>query len=319
VLGVPNAFIQRGGFAWSAIEQRAAQNVLGNGPQAERDVSNSTADNPWTLLHADLGYDGAGRPIVPTVLDASTAKYSMHLKGVGSQLQILDGADQPVTLQVVGLLKNSILQGNLLVSEENFLELFPDTGGYRYFLIERAAQPDGLHAPAAEYASSARRESTQEVATRLETILADDGFDVVDARQQLEQFLAVQNTYLSTFQSLGALGLLLGTIGLAVVQLRSVVERRGELALMRATGFRSRRLMRMVLWENGVLLLGGLAVGCIAAGVALIPHWLPRDASVPWPTLGVLLATIAAVGLLAGWLATRSVLSAPILPALRGD
>ena len=62
----------------------------------------------------------------------------------------------------------------------------------------------------------------------------------MDAREQLAQFLAVQNTYLSTFQSLGALGLLLGTIGLAVVQLRSVLERRGELALMRAGGFRSR-------------------------------------------------------------------------------
>ena len=99
----------------------------------------------------------------------------------------------------------------------------------------------------------------------LESTLAEEGFDVVDAREQLAQFLAVQNTYLSTFQSLGALGLLLGTIGLAVVQLRSVLERRGELALMRAEGFRAGRLMRMVIWENAVLLVGGLAVGGVAA------------------------------------------------------
>ena len=71
----------------------------------------------------------------------------------------------------------------------------------------------------------------------LRTTLAEDGFDAVDAREQLASYLAVQNTYLSTFQSLGALGLLLGTVGLAVVQLRSVLERRGELALMRAAGF----------------------------------------------------------------------------------
>ena len=78
--------------------------------------------------------------------------------------------------------------------------------------------------------------------------------------EQLAQFLAVQNTYLSTFQSLGALGLLLGTIGLAVVQLRSVLERRGELALMRATGFRRGRLVRMVMWENCLLAVGW--IGC---------------------------------------------------------
>ena len=124
----------------------------------------------------------------------------------------------------------------------------------------------------------------------LESTLAEDGFDVVDAREQLAAFLAVQNTYLSTFQSLGALGLLLGTIGLAVVQLRSVLERRGELALMRAAGFRRRRLMGMVMCENGVLLVGGLAVGCARRGRGAVPQWVPQGASVPWPSLAVLLA-----------------------------
>jgi ABC-type antimicrobial peptide transport system permease subunit len=157
------------------------------------------------------------------------------------------------------------------------------------------------------------------VPATLESSLAEEGFDVVDAREQLAQFLAVQNTYLSTFQSLGALGLLLGTIGLAVVQLRSVLERRGELALMRAGGFGRGRLTWMVIWENAVLLVGGLAVGCFAASVALIPQWMPHGASVPWATLTVLLGTIAIVGVAAGWLATRQALVAPILPALRGD
>jgi ABC-type antimicrobial peptide transport system permease subunit len=115
------------------------------------------------------------------------------------------------------------------------------------------------------------------------------------------------------------LGLLLGTIGLAVVQLRSVLERRGELALLRAAGFRRDRLTWMVIWENAVLLLGGLAVGTIAAAVALIPQWAPHGASVPWAILGLLFGVIGVVGVVAGWLATRWALRAPILPALRGD
>ena len=112
---------------------------------------------------------------------------------------------------------------------------------------------------------------------------------------------------------------MLGTIGLAVVQLRSVLERRGELALMRAGGFNRGRLTCMVIWENAVLLVGGLAVGCFAAAIALIPQWAPHGASVPWGVLGLLLGAIAVVGIGAGWLATRSALRAPILPALRGD
>jgi hypothetical protein len=291
VLGVPAALIQRGGFGWSA-------------------TADGYSDKPWAALDVDLGRDASGDVIVPAVLDMSTAVYSLHLGGVGSQLAIKDAAGRPVTVQVVGLLENSVLQGNLLVSERNFLRLFPDTGGYRFFLLERVkgAAPRG-----------AAVDGTRSVPATLETALAEEGFDVVNAREQLAQFLAVQNTYLSTFQSLGALGLLLGTIGLAVVQLRSVLERRGELALMRAGGFARGRLTWMVVWENAVLLMGGLVVGCIAAGVALIPQWAPHGARVPWVTLAALLATIVIVGVVAGWLATRRALVAPILPALRGD
>jgi putative ABC transport system permease protein len=97
------------------------------------------------------------------------------------------------------------------------------------------------------------------------------------------------------------------------------LERRGELALMRAGGFRRRRLTWMVVWENAVLLFCGLLVGGVAAVVALIPQWAPHGASVPWAVLLGLLIAIAAVGVLAGWLATRRALVAPILPALRGD
>jgi ABC-type antimicrobial peptide transport system permease subunit len=285
VLGVPIEFVNRGGFTWAA-------------------TSDGAEKNPWTALNSDLGKDERGQPIIPVVLDASTAIYSLHLKGVGSQLSIRDAADQPVTLRVVGLLKNSLMQGNLLISEEHFLKLFPDTAGYRFFLIETAGPP---------------RAPDSRVAQTLESTLADVGFDAVDAREKLAAFLAVQNTYLSTFQSLGALGLLLGTVGLAVVQLRSVLERRGELALMRAGGFRAGRLVAMVVLENAVLLLGGLAIGCIAAAVALLPQWAPQEANVPWLALAALLGSIAVVGIAAGWLATRSVVRAPILPALRGD
>lgn len=302
VLGVPQSLIQRGGFEWAGVEKRFA-------------------DAPWTSLNADLEHDANGTPIVPAVLDLSTAEYGLHLDGVGARLAIQDSAGRPVTIQVVGLLANSVLQGNVVVSEANFLRMFPDTAGYRFFLIERKTEQPG-NAGDAHLASSKKPTKKQElddVADTLESALSDEGFDVADAREQLAQYLAVQNTYLSTFQSLGALGLLLGTFGLAVVQLRSVLERRGELALMRAGGFSRSRLTWLVVLENAVLLISGLVVGCVAAGVALIPQWLPHGASVPWIVLLALVGVIAAIGLLAGWLATRRVLAAPIVPALRGD
>jgi hypothetical protein len=292
VLGLPQSFLKRSGFGWADVVERSSEKVA----------------NPWLLLNDDFGNDEVGPPIVPVVLDANTATYSLHLGGIGSRLTIRDAAGDEATLEVVGLLKNSVLQGNLLLSERNFLRLFPAVGGYRWFLL-------APHAPNADGSSA----DGAHVAQVLESTLTADGFDAVDAHEMLAGFLAVQNTYLSTFQSLGALGLLLGTFGLAVVQLRNILERRRELALMRAAGFPSRRLVDLVVLENGVLLLGGLAVGIAAAAVALAPQWAPHGARVPWLALAGLLGTIAVVGMVAGWLATRATLRAPLLPALRGE
>jgi ABC-type antimicrobial peptide transport system permease subunit len=280
VLGAPTAQLaEHSRFMWASVADSAV--------------------NPWQLLDPETAAGGG----VPMALDRNTAFYSLKLYKVGEQLTIRDDAGRDAPLEIVGMLANSVLQGDSIVSEANFLRLFPESAGRRFFLIRRGAQ-----APA-----------TGELASLLETQLEDFGFDAVDARDRLAELMAVQNTYLSTFQSLGALGLLLGAVGLAVAQVRSVLERRGELALMQAAGFRRRRLVWMVLVENLVLLAGGLLIGCVAALAAVLPQAIVEQVGAPWRTLGVLLGIVAAAGVVAGWLAARAALSAPLVPALRGD
>ncbi len=212
-----------------------------------------------------------------------------------------DDLGRPVQLEIVGLLQNSIFQGDVLIGERMFLAHFPDTSGYRFFLVDT----DGVAA--------------DRVRQVLESRLSDFGFDAETSADRLAGFFAVQNTYLSTFQSLGGLGLLLGTLGLATVQLRSVLERRGELALLRAAGFRRALVARLVMIENSLVLLAGLAVGVLAALVAVLPHWLGGGASVPWLSLMLTLALVLGVGLLAGLAAVRATLRAELLPALREE
>jgi len=153
----------------------------------------------------------------------------------------------------------------------------------------------------------------------LEDRLDDYGFSVQTSRDRLAAFMGVQNTYLAAFQSLGGLGLILGTFGLAAVQLRNVLERRRELALMSAIGFRRWRLGWMVLLETGFLLAGGLASGLLAALVAVLPHLLSATAAVPWQSLGVTLGLVAAAGLISGLVAAGVLISARLVPALRSE
>jgi ABC-type antimicrobial peptide transport system permease subunit len=298
ILGIPQAMIDRGGFAWSDSAAKTAEEKK----------------NPWLLLvppegrvEAPRGRDevepdeNTGERPTPVVLDEATALYSLHLEGVGSTFHITAANGEKVALIVVGILQNSLFQGDVLMSESALLRYFPATSGYRFFLVDTDDKPMAA------------------VRNALETNLDDFGFDAEPTAERLAAFEAVQNTYLSTFQSLGGLGLLLGTIGLAVVQLRSVFERRGELALLRAAGFRRRRLAAMVMWENAALLIAGLGAGILAALVAIAAQLFAGSAAIPWIELSATLVLVFVVGLAAGMIAVRATLRAPLIPALRGE
>ncbi len=282
LLGVPPKFIARDGFSWA------------NAPEMP---------NPWQLLAPDAPRGrGQDEGAMPVVLDQTTANYALDLwNGRGQHFTIHDAHDRPLDLQVAGLLSDSIFQGDLLVGEDDLHRYDPDAVGYRYFLIET---PPG--------------EATA-VQQALQQKLGDYGFASETTVERLSTLAAVQNTYLATFQSLGGLGLLLGTIGLAVVQWRNVLERRGELALLRAAGFPARMLAILVALENVLLLLLGLGVGLLSALVAVVPHLVGRGAAVPLAMLAAIFASVLVAGLAASFAATRGVLRTPILPALREE
>ena len=79
--------------------------------------------------------------------------------------------------------------------------------------------------------------------------------------------------------------------------LRNALERRRELALLRAVGYGRSALTRLVLAEHGLLLAAGLGIGVASALVAIAPAALERGAHLPVVSLTVLAVAIAAVGL----------------------
>ena len=273
VLGVPEGLRQRGGFTFQQ--------------------TSTEVENPWTLLSEDLGAD-----VIPAIGDYNSAMWILH-KQLGDDIVLQNEIGETVKLRLVGLLKTSIFQSELLISEDNFLRHFPDQSGYGAFLVEtqRPVQLTAL----------------------LESRLKDIGLDAVSTAQKLAHFQEVENTYLSTFQTLGGLGLLLGTLGLGIVLLRNVIERRGELAVLRAFGFRRAVLSRMLLAENGFLMFVGLAIGSVSALIAVAPHVMSYGALIPWGSLALTLVIIYGAGLIASAIAVFYALRAPLLPALKQE
>ena len=251
--------------------------------------------SPWQLLHEELG-----EGVVPAIGDYNSVMWILHL-GLGEDLVMRDELGDPLKFRLVGLLQGSIFQSELLISEDNFTKYFPSQSGYKYFLIQT---PPG---------------ESEEVKQALENVLRDHGFDVTSTAEKLANYRIVENTYLSTFQTLGGFGLLLGTLGLGLILLRNAIERRGELATLRAFGFRRLTLSVMLLVENAFLLLTGMAIGTISALIAVGPHILAPGSHVPWTSLAATLGVVFLIAMIASAAAVYFVLRAPLLPALKSE
>ena len=279
IVGATQAFISSGRFAF-------------NSSLAESDEERA---NPWLLLNRDFG-DG----IVPVITDANSMTYVLHMK-LGDDFVLPGSSERPITLRLVAALSDSIFQGELVMAERPFVRLFPEWDGYRFFLAD---------APIGQ---------TPELTELLESRLSDFGVDVASTADRLAGFHRVEYTYLSTFQMLGGLGLVLGTLGLGAILLRNVLERRRELALLRALGYTQSDFLTMVVAENVFLLVGGLIIGTFCALVAIAPMFLDRGGRLPFDTLALLLVGVLGTGLLASLGATVAALRSPLLSSLRNE
>lgn len=277
ILGVPRALTERGGFAFQGV----------------MDPGTGRPENPWMLLDAEP-QDNA----IPAIADYNTVLWILH-SGLGKTIEVRDGADRPVKLRFVALLKSSALQGEVLISEARFLELYPDRAGAEFFLIDT---PPG---------------AADTVQQLLERDLRPYGLDVSTTASRIESYHAVENTYLSTFQALGGLGLLLGTLGLTVVMIRGIVERRAELALLACVGYGRPALSLLVLSENFLLMISGLAIGFVSAMIASAPTLVQSGAAPHLGSLVLTLLAVLAVGMLSGIGGLRALSRLPVLESLR--
>lgn len=247
--------------------------------------------NPWLLL------EGMENGAIPAAADANSMAYVLHKK-LGEEIEITTSRGK-LRLKLVAALRDSVFQSELIIDERAFLRAFPGQQGFRVFLIETP------------------RGKEKQLAEVIENALADQGFDAISTAAKLEAFHRVENTYLSTFQSLGAMGLLLGTLGLAAVLIRNVMERRRELALLAAVGYSRNRLGWLILGENLLLLGSGLAAGAAAAALAIAPVVVSRGFQASTASLAAMLAVVALTGIAATGTATYSALRMKLVEGLR--
>ncbi len=255
------------------------------------------------LREKQFGLDWSGMKAdgaVPGIVDANTLQWAMQKK-LGDVLEYDSERGEKARVQFAATVSGSVLQGLVVIPERDFTAKFPNTAGYRFFLVD------------------CPREKMDAVREHLTRQLGDRGLELVPAVKRLAEFNEVENTYLSIFQVLGGLGMLLGSAGLGIVVARNVFERRREFGLLEAVGFTPQTLRRLVFAEHRWLIIGALGIGAVSALTAVWPRLSAQAAHFPWRGILTLLAGMAVLGAFWAWLATRLALRGSQLAALRNE
>ena len=230
--------------------------------------------NTWQELNK-LGDDH----IIPAIADQTVITWGLK-KSVGDTLIYLNEQGEKIKLVLIAGLNGSVFQGNILISDSLFSKHFPSSSGSKIMLIDTD------------------KAKQNEIAETLNTNLADYGIQISKASDRLAEFYSVTNTYLSVFMALGGLGVLIGTIGLGIILLRNMLERKHELALLLAVGYKKTEIFKLIFAENLFLLLGGLIIGIIAAIIGVLPSILSPSFNIPGTFMFLMILAVFVNGLL---------------------
>ena len=251
--------------------------------------------HPWLTLNTVLAPG-----VIPGFADQTVIQWGIR-KNIGDTLLYRDENGKTLKVKIMGGLDNSIFQGNILVSSELFRQYYPSVGGSRVMLID---------------ADFAKRSA---ISARLEYLFQDYGMMVTPASERLSQFNSVENTYLSVFMLLGGLGIIIGTVGLGIVLLRNLADRKREIALYQALGFKHSYIMKLILAENLFILLAGMGIGVIAAFAGILPSFFSPAFHFSKTFLPGLILIIFINGLAWIYFPVKSTLSKNLVEALRKE
>ncbi len=280
--------------SWSSLRTGPRDAVAPDQPQPQTDRELQLAPEqkqptPHTAQPLSLPpITGARSAPLPAFIDETTLLWVLKKK-LGDTIEYTDDQGRPFLVEIAGTLTESVFQGSFIVDESRFLEHYPSSPGYRLFLAGTSTPPT-------------------EARATLQKSLTDLGATVTPTAERIAAFHSVENTYISIFNILGGLGVILGSAGLGLVTARNLAERKDEFAMLQAIGISKKITRSLITKEVRTLILAALLIGLTAAIVSILPA-LPQQASplvtLAWIAALALLTALCAT--LSAWLAYRSV------------
>jgi len=198
-----------------------------------------------------------------------------------------------VRLQVIGILKDTapLEMVGISSSQATYERAFP-----------------GRFQPTIHYFALAPGVDPAKTATQLESAFLPNGMQAESIEQVVDDALAANRTFNRLIQGFMGLGLVVGVAALGVISARAVVERRQQIGVLRAIGFRRGMVQAVFLIESSFIALTSIVVGTVL-GLVLAeniirdsqkqPSWENLTLVVPWLNLGLIFLVVYVVALAA--------------------
>jgi putative ABC transport system permease protein len=258
---------------WDAIADKPGLAVVDAVVAPRRDNWSAGAVLPDFKLQGFVLEDGVFDPIPVATRDPQTGK--------------------TVTLTVIGVLEDGAPEAmyGLSTSQKTLAAAY----GHRV-------------RPTAYYYTLAPGVDARAVAPKLEAAFVANGLEADAIEEIVDDFVGVQLTFNRLIQGFMGLGLIVGIAALGVISARAVVERRQQIGILRALGFRRRMIQLSFLIESSFIAVTAIFVGTglgliisnnVVNDVASQAGWEGLALAVPWLNLAIIFAAVYAAALLA--------------------
>lgn len=265
----------------------------------------------------------SGEPVAIIDMEAFDNEFAAaSAYAVPDGTRITDGSFQPFsieihnpqtgtqqTVQVVGVIgaRVSTLTG-IYLPEDLFEEVSSSPDSTRIFV---------QMVPSAGIA-------TDDLARDIESALRQRGVQAIPIQEQIDEQQAAGNLFFVMLQGFMGLGILVGIAALGVISFRAVVERRQQIGMLRAIGYRRNMVAASFLIESLVIAGLGVLIGVVLA-LFLARNLITGGGIgagfetyvIPWTTISLVVAATLVASALMTWIPARKASSVPIAEALR--
>ncbi len=229
MLGVDEAFIEENEFYFSNFSSEYNN---------EEEVWNAIRNDESLVI-----VDGTFGPQNAIVTTGPPSESSLSLS-VGDVIKIKDKNDELVEKKVIGILDTTLITGiysyNVYVEQEFGI----NTSSVFLFSIKTGLDVD-------------------ETAKELESAFLSNGMQTIVVKTVVLSIISTLNQFFYLFDAFMALGLIIGIAGLGIITIRSVHERRQEIGMMRAIGFKKKMVLSSFIIETSTIAIIGILIGTI--------------------------------------------------------